>query len=342
MQPCAGWATHWAAMSAREQKAWADAAPFVHPNPLQTAGARLWFCGKIAAGAVLLLPVRAMVLVFMLAAYIAIAWLLSLLASGGRPRTALRAVTSLFLRVGFFVGGVRLHIRGKREATGTIVSNHCSYLDVLIHAYLSFPSFVAKHGVKNVWYWGFLSRLLDCLYVAHARSVQDTTASKDQLIRSATDRVVERQRIASPDQPLLIFPEGTTTNGRCMVHFRRGAFVGGVPVQPVVLRYRYRHFSPTWESIPTSIHVFWLLASFVHDVDVIYLPTYTPTKMERQNPQTYADNMQRLMSEAAGVPAVQHTIDNKLRHHARILSHQVSWRDDPFYCSSCHRAHVSS
>ncbi|ELR17567.1 phospholipid/glycerol acyltransferase, putative [Acanthamoeba castellanii str. Neff] len=202
-----------------------------------------------------------MVLVFMLAAYIAIAWLLSLLASGGRPRTALRAVTSLFLRVGFFVGGVRLHIRGKREATGTIVSNHCSYLDVLIHAH--------QHGVKNVWYWGFLSRLLDCLYVAHARSVQDTTA--------------------------------------------RGAFVGGVPVQPVVLRYRYRHFSPTWESIPTSIHVFWLLASFVHDVDVIYLPTYTPTKMERQNPQTYADNMQR-----------------------------VSWRDDPFYCSSCHRAHVSS
>jgi lysophosphatidylcholine acyltransferase/lyso-PAF acetyltransferase len=113
-----------------------------------------------------LLPVRAVVLVLMLAAYIAIAWLLSLLPSGaGGPRTTLRAVTRLFLRVGFFVGGVRLHIRGKREvfmpspshvfraltdnrpstqATGTIVSNHCSYLDVLIHAYLSFPSFVAK------------------------------------------------------------------------------------------------------------------------------------------------------------------------------------------------------
>lgn len=112
-----------------------------------------------------------------------------------------------------------------------------------------------------MWYWGFLSRLLDCLYVAHARSVQDTTAryrnqvhfkvpafynhiecSKDQLIRSATDRVVERQRIASPgstlhslcnlalsvcsdiqraDQPLLIFPEGTTTNGRCMGTYQR-------------------------------------------------------------------------------------------------------------------------
>ncbi len=69
---------------------------------------------QIATGAVLLLPVRAVVLVLMLAAYIAIAWLLSLLPSGG-PRTTLRAVTSLFLRVGFFVGGVRLHIRGKRE-----------------------------------------------------------------------------------------------------------------------------------------------------------------------------------------------------------------------------------
>jgi hypothetical protein len=71
---------------------------------------------QIATGAVLLLPVRAVVLVLMLAAYIAIAWLLSLLPSGaGGPHTTLRAGTCLFLRVGFFGGGVRLHIRGKRE-----------------------------------------------------------------------------------------------------------------------------------------------------------------------------------------------------------------------------------
>jgi hypothetical protein len=60
-------------------------------------------------------------------------------------------------------------------------------------------------------------------------------------------------------------------------------------------RYRYRRFSPTWESIPVWVHVFWLLASFVHDVDVIFLPTYKPTKTERANPQIYAANVQRVL-----------------------------------------------
>jgi hypothetical protein len=111
------------------------------------------------------------------------------------------------------------------------------------------------------------------------------------------------------------------------------------------------------------VHVFWLLASFVHDVDVIFLPTYKPTKIERANPQIYAANVQRvgslrtlariallthmhlvdhitqMMSEAAGVPAVQQTIESKLRHHERILAGRVSWRDDPFYCPSCSCAH---
>jgi hypothetical protein len=99
-------------------------------------------------------------------------------------------------------------------------------------------------------------------------------------------------------------------------------------------RYRYRHFSPTWESIPTSIHVFWLLASFVHDVDVIYLPTYTPTKMERQNPQTYADNMQRVR-----VPFT-------LRHESKrpVSSHSTAdersgWRAG---CSTHHRQQAAT
>ena len=32
--------------------------------------------------------------------------------------------------------------------------------------------------------------------------------------------------------------QGTTTNGDYMLDFRSGAFLAGVPVQPVILRYR--------------------------------------------------------------------------------------------------------
>merc|ERR1712226_1434129 len=38
-------------------------------------------------------------------------------------------------------------------------------------------------------------------------------------------------------RPMLIFPEGTTTNGEGILEFKKGAFVAGVPVRPVLLVY---------------------------------------------------------------------------------------------------------
>ena len=47
---------------------------------------------------------------------LSIAWLLCLFGtSGDRARLALQAITRLFLRAGFFIGGVRLRVTGKRE-----------------------------------------------------------------------------------------------------------------------------------------------------------------------------------------------------------------------------------
>lgn len=38
-------------------------------------------------------------------------------------------------------------------------------------------------------------------------------------------------------RPLLLFPEGMTSNGTHILPFKSGAFLAGVPVKPVVLRY---------------------------------------------------------------------------------------------------------
>jgi 1-acyl-sn-glycerol-3-phosphate acyltransferase len=42
---------------------------------------------------------------------------------------------------------------------------------------------------------------------------------------------------AGAERPMLLFPEGTTSNGRYLLPFRTGAFLAGVPVRPVVLSY---------------------------------------------------------------------------------------------------------
>lgn len=37
--------------------------------------------------------------------------------------------------------------------------------------------------------------------------------------------------------PIIIFPEGTTTNQEALISFKAGAFVPGVPVQPMTIKY---------------------------------------------------------------------------------------------------------
>ncbi len=46
-----------------------------------------------------------------------------------------------------------------------IVSNHVSYLDILLHMGLTFPSFVAGAGTLKVPLVGKISQAMGCVYV---------------------------------------------------------------------------------------------------------------------------------------------------------------------------------
>jgi len=94
--------------------------------------------------------------------------------------------------------------------------------------------------------------------------------------------------------PILIFPEGTTTNGKYIISFKTGAFVGGHPVKPVCIRYLAQHFSPTWESIGGIQHIFKLLSQLVNYCEIIWLPVYYPSKEEQNDPKLYAENVQKV------------------------------------------------
>jgi hypothetical protein len=53
---------------------------------------------------------------------------------------------------------------------------------------------------------------------------------------------------------LFMAPEGTCGDGRCVLRFRSGAFVPGVPVLPVVLSYNKRHHNPAWTIMNEGWH----------------------------------------------------------------------------------------
>ena len=46
--------------------------------------------------------------------------------------------------------------------------------------------------------------------------------------------------------PLVVFPEGTCTNRKSLIQFKRGAFSSGKPIQLVTLEWPSRWFDPTY------------------------------------------------------------------------------------------------
>jgi len=272
----------------------------------------------------------------------------------------------LWTKLGLVVMGFyRIRKFGKREKASTIVSNHVSYLDVLILWAETTPSFVSKESVLDIPLFGRLAKYFGGIFIeGHERDqrtkkrpprrrslVGKNRQEETNVIQgrkehkkgrggrekkqSGIAQIIKRQKLyedkPSDLLPLLVFPEGTTTNGRFLIHFHKGAFSGGYPVQPVLLRFNYQHFSPTWESIPFFVHGFLLLTQMYNSVEIIYLPTYFPKFEEISNPQLYAKNVQERMAEALGVIACDQTVKDKVLHHRNINYGILRWYSDPFF-----------
>ncbi|MBZ3888262.1 Lysophospholipid acyltransferase LPCAT4 [Sciurus carolinensis] len=124
-------------------------------------------------------------------------------------------------------------------------------------------------------------------------------------------RVVEevRRRATSGGKwpQVLFFPEGICSNKKALLKFKPGAFIAGVLVQPVLIRYPNSVDTTSWAwRGPGVLKVLWLTASQPCSiVDVEFLPVYQPSLEESRDPTLYANHVQRVMAQALGIPATQ-------------------------------------
>lgn len=181
-----------------------------------------------------------------------------------------------------------------------LVSNHTSYLDGLVlSACLGFPRVVAMSGSRKVPIVGKLMEDMDCVFVD--RSSSDS--------RKATLEAIAQHCAswAPGRRPMMIFPEGTTSNGEGLLPFRRGAFAAGVPVRPVILVYtgQWDPASTTWRATehgPKELSDAEWAAQFagtwVHSVHVRVLAPYAPSPEEQRDPELYAQNCHAHMAAA--------------------------------------------
>jgi lyso-ornithine lipid O-acyltransferase len=126
--------------------------------------------------------------------------------------------------------GVEWVVEGGSPVYGAVVSNHLSYLDILV--LLSQRPFimVAKSEVRGWPVLGWITANAGTVYV-----VRGGGATTYPVVNAA---MAEAYRSGLP---VLFFPEGTTTDGASVLPFRRGLFHSvlneGVPLHSAALRY---------------------------------------------------------------------------------------------------------
>lgn len=119
-----------------------------------------------------------------------------------------------------------------------------------------------------------------------------------------------------PADSLQVFPEGTCTTGRCVINFRRGAFIPGAPVLPVALQYETASgMSAGWVGpLSTYQQIFRVLCQWWVNVDVKVLPLHYPTEQELKDPTVFASTIQEQIAAAMHVPTRNdYTIEQSLQ-----------------------------
>jgi 1-acyl-sn-glycerol-3-phosphate acyltransferase len=139
---------------------------------------------------------------------------------------------SRFLVIATRICGVRVHTEGSPLEPHTfVVTNHTSWLDILILGGSARCAFVSKAEVKNTPLIGWLADQNRTVYIDRAR-------------RGSAHRQVH-QIVEALDypQPLAVFPEGTTGDGRHLLPFRTTLLEAvappppGAKIRPVAIDY---------------------------------------------------------------------------------------------------------
>ena len=157
--------------------------------------------------------------------------IIALLPSGGKWSVRYMPVFMWFL---VKLAGIKIIVHGKLSDKRPlmVVSNHISVFELATFPLAFRGSFIAKKEMENWPLVGWVAKKFGVIFVdrrpSHAR---DALAVVQQAVQKVT-------------YPMILFPEGTTTNGAYVKPFKSSLFNfvenSNVTVQPMAMHYRYK------------------------------------------------------------------------------------------------------
>ncbi|MEM9267416.1 MAG: lysophospholipid acyltransferase family protein [Pseudomonadota bacterium] len=183
----------------------------------------------------------------------------------------------LWGKICLWLCGARVRVHGTPISKGLMMANHTGWIDIFTLLAAERVVFISKADVAQWPFVGILSRQIGTVYIERKRS--QAKAQQVQIL----DPIRQGYR-------LVVFPEGTSTDGQRVLPFRTSLFQAvmdtDVPVQPVSVIYHPnaplpKSFYGWWGSTALGPHlkaVFALASGNV--VDVVFHEALDPRDFE--------------------------------------------------------------
>ncbi len=189
--------------------------------------------------------------------------IMALPASRARRLARLTGNSSFFARLCLRVLGVRVHARRlkrkgirQRRTNYLIISNHLTYVDILVVASLMPSVFITSVELKQTFPLGLFAWLGGCLFVERR--------SPAGLKRE----IEEIAKVLAQGTSVALFPEGTTSNGDTVRPFKNSlitaAITAGASLLPVCIRYRAANGRPVDPTNRDSLYYYGGTTFFRH------------------------------------------------------------------------------
>jgi 1-acyl-sn-glycerol-3-phosphate acyltransferase len=197
----------------------------------------------------------------------------------------------LFLAIMGRAAGLRVRTEGTARRGALLLANHVSWLDVLALAGTSRAIFIAHSGLTA---HGALKWLCD----------QNDTVFITRHQRGSVTAQVEQVRAALGERPVVIFPEGTTSDGGAMLPFKSSLLSAveplahETPIQPVALDYAEAPDIAWFDGEPGMINVNKILARRGVELTIRFLDPLAREALANRKTMTAA--AQAAIAEALG------------------------------------------
>jgi len=151
---------------------------------------------------------------------------------------------------------------------------------------------------------------------------RDNRNDKNQILDVIEERANKIRKGLNYPQ-ILIFPEGTTTNGRYLISFKKGAFFTHDPIQIVCLKYEERNFAVSYDVIGDIYCILLVFCQFMNKLTVtefdVFYPDYLNLKKDSEEDlMVYMKNVKEVMLKSLGAENSEAGFNEKRNYYKEV------------------------